>query len=230
MCGADAAGCYDPGTESIYMPGDVPESELVAAHEYAHHIERNRLNPPWLSDTYGPKLWATEEGICDRAAHGSVFPGNESDFYTLNPGEGFAEAYRALNDTKNGVAFTWPIVSWSFYPDQAALAAAEADVVNPWTGATTTVVQRRLTRTVHQVALRLATHLDGSLEITSTVNRSIPIDLSLIDPVSKKVVARGVWVGRQVRQLRYTICSQRAFTVRVASHGVARATVRMSVP
>lgn len=39
-----------------------------------------------------------------------------------------------------------------------------------------------------------------------------------------------VWVGRQERQLRYSICGTRAFMVRVASRADARVTICVSVP
>jgi hypothetical protein len=47
--------------------------------------------------------WATQMGICSRAESRTVHPGDEGFFYSLNPGEGFAEAYRVLvEDRRHG--------------------------------------------------------------------------------------------------------------------------------
>jgi hypothetical protein len=98
QCGRSAQGCYDPVTETLYAPGerlsDGTRMETVIAHEYGHHIEANRSTAPWDSNATGPKRWASQMNICARAEAGQVFPGDEGVHYTLNPGEGFAEAYR----------------------------------------------------------------------------------------------------------------------------------------
>ena len=217
LCGTNADGCYFPSRQDLYMPGDVVESALIATHEYGHHVARNRLNPPWLAGYYGPKRWASEENICGRAVNGTVFPGDEDTYYMLNPGEGFAEVYRALNAVKNGVAFSWPVVDWSFLPDKAALAAAEADVVQPW-APTVTTFRRSLGAKSRPWTLSVKTSLDGVIEVNVTVSRALPFELSLLSADRKAPLARGVWVGPKERQLRYTVCGgKRSFVVRVAT-------------
>ena len=230
LCGANAEGCYDPDRQSIYMPGGTPKSAVVATHEYAHHIERNRLNPPWRAEDYGPKRWAAQQNICTRATRGTVFPGNEDAYYVLNPGEGFAETYRALIDTKNGTPITWPIVDWSFYPDAAALGAAEADVMQPWAGPTITTVRLTLTPKIHQRTLNVRSSLDGTLEISATISRTAPFEVSLLSANRKTTLARGIWVGPRERQLRYTICGERTFTIRVISRNALTVSTRITTP
>ena len=231
LCGADALGCYFPYEQSLYMPADRVDSALIAAHEYGHHVARNRPNPPWAGDTHGPKRWATVENVCVRAQAGKVFPGNEDDGYMLNPGEGFAEVYRALNAMKAGTPFEWPIVDWSFYPSAADLQAAEADVTKPWLTATETTSQHRLSKKTPRWTAKLTTSLDGTLDVSVTLSRAVPVDVTLLSGDRGKVLARGVWVAPKERQLRYTICGQRSFVLRVAMHGAAvTATVRTAVP
>src|SRR5439155_24542812 len=98
ICSSDADACYDPQSETIVLPGEPPPDatpvEELAAHEYGHHVANNRDNPPWDAETWGPKRWASYEGVCPRVRNGTAFPGDEGANYDLNPGEGFAESYR----------------------------------------------------------------------------------------------------------------------------------------
>jgi hypothetical protein len=102
LCGAYSAACYYPGAERMVVPGtpsrDGTSVEAILAHEYGHHVATNRDNAPWQADETGPKYWATAKDICRRTRAGTVFPGDESDHYELNPGEGWAEVYRELNE------------------------------------------------------------------------------------------------------------------------------------
>ena len=110
-------------------------------HEYGHHVAANRLNPPFVAEEYGTKRWASYHEICKRTSAGELFPGNEGANYTENPGEAFAEAYRVLNLTKEGVpesAIGWDIVADNLKPDAQDLLALEQDVTSPWTGPTIT--------------------------------------------------------------------------------------------
>jgi hypothetical protein len=134
-CGSQyAIGCY--GSNEMEMIGEPVfgiDPKEVAAHEYGHHVAHNRVNPPWVAEDWGTKRWASYAGICARAAQGTAFPGDEDAHYRLNPGEGFAEVYRALVDSKRGSAFDWSTVDASFIPNQTALQAVEDDVLQPWT-------------------------------------------------------------------------------------------------
>jgi hypothetical protein len=146
LCGSGIEGCYFASEGLIIAPGeDLPDGtsvETIVAHEFGHHIAAHRDNAPWDALTWGAKRWASYEGICSRQQIGTAFPGEESDNYALNPGEGWAETYRLLN-FQHSAGASWQRAPWiadqSFYPDARALAAAREDVLDPWNGPTTTI-------------------------------------------------------------------------------------------
>jgi hypothetical protein len=141
ICGPEAGGCYSPASKVLVIPGDLSEGTGfdIAAHEYGHHIAANRRNDPWNANGYGPKRWATYVGVCSRATAGTAFPGDEGPYYTLNTGEAFAEAYRALEEARG--VYPWAhlplVVDASFTPEAGSEAAALADVQEPWNGPAT---------------------------------------------------------------------------------------------
>jgi hypothetical protein len=139
ICGPDSAGCYSPSRRILVFPGDLgagADSD-IGAHEYGHHIAASRHNDPWDSNDWGPKRWASVVGVCSRVAAGTAFPGDEGDHYTLNSGEGFAEAYRILNIQRGGTWANFPlIVDSSFAPTADSLAAVLGDVQQPWSAPT----------------------------------------------------------------------------------------------
>lgn len=140
ICGnPQADGCYRQGGVLVF-PGDAGEGmdKEIAAHEYGHHVAANRSNDPWPAFDWGPKRWATSVGVCGRAAAGTVFPGDEGDHYELNSGEAFAEAYRVLNEQREGGAWGGLplVVDPTLAPDARSLAAALADVQQPWSAQT----------------------------------------------------------------------------------------------
>lgn len=173
LCGAEASGCYAPSLSTLLVPGEDMDSvplEHVIAHEYGHHVAANRDNAPWSAADWGTKRWATYLGICAKADAGDVFPGNEAERYTLNPGEGFAEAYRYLNVTRIGAG--WPPIGWNvveplFFPDATALRLVEQDVLEPWTRASTTELTGRLAAGKTR-SYRLGTPLDGAVRASVT--------------------------------------------------------------
>jgi hypothetical protein len=135
-CGGQGGtlACYDSGSKIMVVPGEQVDSgssgvttSYVVAHEYGHHVAAARSNAPFSAFRFGPKYWASYEMVCDRAIKGLLAPGNESEFYLSNPGEGWAETYAQLK---------YPGVEWQFNrlmkPDAAAFAAARQDVLNPW--------------------------------------------------------------------------------------------------
>jgi hypothetical protein len=149
VCGANADACYDPNAETLIVPGEDPADgtplEQVVAHEYGHHVARNRSNAPWLAYTWGTKRWASHENICLGVVAHRVFPGDEGANYRLNPGEAFAETYRMLNANKAGTwgYLGWRVVDQSFYPDATALQLVSDDVLKPWQGSTLHVYRGR---------------------------------------------------------------------------------------
>jgi hypothetical protein len=236
ICGSPSAlGCY--GESKLFTIGETAYGfapSTIAAHEYGHHVAANRVNAPWLALDWGTKRWASGEGICTRAAAGTVFPGNESFLYRLNPGEGFAEAYRVLNEKRAGaVGFDWPLVDSRFIPDDAALQRIEQDVLQPWSAPTSRTfpahfsVRQGRTRTW---SLPVATPLDGDL----TVKLQVPARgyrLTLLSSDRGSVLASGRSAGRGTKTLRYRVCGRRSVVVRVSGAGAPRAfSVQVSVP
>jgi hypothetical protein len=231
LCGFDALACYSGERELIIASRedfpDGPTAQAVVAHEYGHHIAHNRLNTPWDSSGYGTKRWASRIGVCARTAAGTLFPGGQGLRYRLDPGEGFAEGYRLLNELRAGRPETaWEIVDASLRPDAAILAALERDVVDPWTKPTgerrsgSFATRGRATR-----SFRLATPLDGTLRITLSAPGKMRLRLSLYDMSRKTTVATGG------RRLQAVICGHRSVAVRVTRQaGAGRFSLSISRP
>jgi hypothetical protein len=223
FCGPYALGCYG-GNELAFMgetvDGVTPEE--VARHEYGHHVAANRLNPPWLAVAWGPKRWASAANVCARAQHAEVFPGDEDAHYVLNPGEGFAEVYRVLNELEDGApSFTWPLVDPWFAPGQAELAAAKQDVVAPWIAPVTRTYRARFTERGKKVwKVALSTGLDGSLAVWLKLPHPALYDLDVLGP-GGRTLARGLWSGRTAKTATATVCGERALVVRVTRVGGA---------
>src|SRR5918999_5526277 len=215
LCGFDALACYSGQRELIVAPReDFPEgptAQAVVAHEYGHHVAANRLNPPWDASGYGTKRWASRIGVCAKTEALTLFPGGQGLRYRLDPGEGFAEGYRLLNELRAGRPETaWDIVDASLRPDAATLAALEQDVVDPWTRPT---VERRsgsfAPRGRATRSFRLATALDGTLRITLRAPAKMRLRLLLYDASRKTTVATGG------RRLQAVVCGHRSLAVRV---------------
>ena len=234
LCGQGAAGCYRANEiVTIGEPspkGDLPEE--VLRHEYGHHVAFHRTNPPWRAIDWGPKNWASAAGVCPRVSRGDAFPGDGGRNYAQNPGEAWAEVYRLLDERRAGITTgRWPIVSRSFYPSEAALAAAERDVLAPW-AANSNVVQRRVFgRARNQIWwIPLRTPLDGALTVRATVPRSGLHEVALVAPNRRRVLRRAQQVSQRVRSTATTVCGQRSLFVRVTARGPGRVVVTVSTP
>jgi hypothetical protein len=216
-CGADAVACYSPQGAVLYTPGEDPASDLsaeaVITHEYGHHVAANRSNAPWSAVDWGPKRWASSMNVCAQARTGALFPGAEdARRYTLNPGEGWAETYRVLNERKAGLAEApWQIVSPALYPTPAALDAAELDVTSPWQAPTTTTQTAALSRTKKTRTFTVATPLDGTLKLTvrHATGMRLSVDVFASTTRAAHVVSAGV-VSRSL-----TACGTRSYRVRI---------------
>jgi len=233
VCGPEALACYSPRDGLMVVPGEdvsgQASAEALIAHEYGHHVAANRDNPPWDAVEYGTKRWASYEKICSDARAGRVFPGEESDprRYMLNPGEGFAEAYRVLNERKLArVESAWEIVAQTFYPDATALDVLERDVVAPWNRTTTSTLQGSFTSRGKTRSHSLTTALDGTLRVTVRAPASARLRVELLTAAGGRV-AQATAQGR-ARTISTTVCGSRTHTVRVTrldGRGAYRLTV-----
>jgi hypothetical protein len=233
LCNAPALGCY--GANRLVTVGEETrgiQATSVAAHEYGHHVAAHRANPPWRALHWGTKRWATAMGICTRHAEGTVFPGDEGRNYALNPGEAFAESYRLLNERRaDPTLATWPIVHSSLFPSGAALKAVEDDVVRPWTAPTSTLRRARFVAgRARAWTQRVATPLDGELQVTLDLPPAMPYRLSVRD-ARGRVVARGTWSSARRQTTSFTVCGHRTVTLRVERNGPpARFVLRVQRP
>jgi hypothetical protein len=211
LCGLGASGCYAPADGRIVAAAvgipDGPTAREVVAHEYGHHIAASRINPPWKALTWGTKRWATYVGVCAKTAAHRLFPGDERHNYRVNPGEGFAEAFRVLNELRAGVLGpAWTAVDPLLDPDATALRLLEADVVSPWTGNTALTLGATRAR-----AFTLRTPLDGTLLLRLHAPAGA-YRLSLWSGATR--LAGG-------SAFRYAICGERTVTLRVDRTGAA---------
>ena len=220
LCGAQALACYSPRDSLLVAPGDDPYSdtsaEAVVTHEYGHHVANNRLNPPWQAEDWGAKRWSSYVQVCARTRQGAYFPGSETlPNYRSNPGEGWAEAYRVLNQRKAGVTESpWEIVVRAFYPDDTALARLEQDVVTPWTAPTAESRSGSVTRKTRVRSYTVATPLDGTLRVSLRGARTARLALDLFSGTTR--------IGHAVKSANatsttttLTVCGQRSVGIRV---------------
>jgi hypothetical protein len=217
LCGQDTVACYSARDNLVVAPADDPEaslsSEAVITHEYGHHVAAHRNNAPWAAIDHGTKRWASTVQVCAKARTGDLAPGAEDPVqYELNPGEGFAESYRVLNERKAGLPETpWQIVSDSLYPSAAALAALALDVTTPWEGQTVSTLSGRFTRATRTRTFTVATPLDGSLSLG--VNPRSRLRLAVDVFAGNRRVVHATGVRRLSRGL--TVCGQRSYRIRI---------------
>ncbi len=229
-CGAGAVACYSPQGALLYTPGEDPGSDLsaeaVITHEYGHHVAASRSNAPWSALDWGPKRWASTMQVCAKARSGELVPGAEDPSqYTLNPGEGWAETYRVLNERKAGRAEApWQIVSQALYPTAAALTAADQDVTDPWQAATTTTQTATLSRTKKTWTFTVATQLDGALKVTLRPSAGMRVS---VDVFASSTRAAHVVSARAFTRT-FTVCGARSYRFR-ATDLVGRGSVSLTV-
>jgi hypothetical protein len=187
LCGREALACYFGGPERIVFPAEEPTGPparvSILAHEYGHHLGRNRPNDPWSGLVYGTKRWATYTHVCPGLREGRL----SVDRYELSPSETFAESYRVLVERRLGLEPSpWDIIDPSLEPDDTALSLLEQDVLDPWPGNTTIQVRGARTRTV-----RVATPLDGRVTMTLRGPRTAVYELRLPGQPTKRVRGQG---------------------------------------
>jgi hypothetical protein len=236
LCGARALGCYSRNTmvsiaEPAPIDGTTPEE--VVRHEYGHHIALYRDNTPWRAIDWGPKRWATAATVCPKVTRGQAYPGDEGNNYSLNPGEAWAEVYRLLEERRAGVTTSlWQIIAPSFFPDDAALQAAEQDVLQPWTkGAVSGFRKTFAKRTPKVWWIPLTTPLDGNLRITAALPKGGQHEVVLVAANRKTVLRRALWGGQRAKRIDTTVCGQRSLFVRVTQAGaLGRVSVSAATP
>jgi hypothetical protein len=219
----EVAGCYIPATSDIITIGEDTEwntVEEVLTHEYGHHVANNRINTPWPAIAYGTKRWATYEGICQKEAEGTAFPGDEGEHYLQNPGEAFAESFLHLNEIKLGLPETPWFYDPAFAPDAAALAAIEKDVLQPWKDDTIKRSSGRFSRRGQQRTMTFTTPLDGVFAAELRGPRGST--LRLTGPAEVKRLSATLSAG--------LICGQRSVTARFVAGGKGRFTALTATP
>jgi hypothetical protein len=215
ICGRGALACY--GNNRILTPAEDPafdlSAESVAAHEYGHHVAAHRLNPPWDAIDYGTKRWASYMNVCAKTERGMWFPGEEDeDRYFFNPGEGFAEAYRVLNEQQLQLQEApWDIVSEQFMPNSTALAVLRQDVTSPWTKNTTLIRQGSVSKSVRTRAFSIQTPVDGRMSVRLISSAKAKFRLDILSPTSTNL---GHATGKNA-SAGATVCGQRAVRLRV---------------
>ena len=235
LCGSRALGCYS-GNEMVSLGEPAPDGttpEEVARHEYGHHVAWNRLNTPWRAVDWGTKHWASAATVCPRVTRREAFPGNEGSNYAQNPGEAWAEVYRLMDERKAGITTaTWPIIAPSFFPDDAALQAAELDVLQPWTVNRVSKHTRTFGRSTRRVWwIPVQTPLDGDLALTATVPTGGLHEIALVSANRSTVLRRAQWVGQRAKRITTSVCGQRSLFVRVTQAGsLGRVALTISKP
>jgi hypothetical protein len=218
LCGRDALACYYGAPERVVFPAEErttpPTRASILAHEYGHHIARERVNEPWPGLLYGTKRWATYTGVCPGLRSGRL----SLEEYEVSPAETFAESYRVLVERRLGLASTpWEIIDPGLAPDETALSLLEQDVLEPWEGNTLIRLQGTRTRPV-----RVSTPLDGRLTLTLRGPRSAVYELKLAGQPARRVSGPGS------ARLSRTVCGTRQVTASVRKVS-GRGTFRLAI-
>jgi hypothetical protein len=205
LCGRDALACYYGESQRIVFPAEdrivPPTRQSILAHEYGHHIERNRLNTPWPGLVYGTKRWATATHVCEGLRSGRL----SLNTYEISPSETFAESYRMLVEERLGLdAGPWDIIDPALQPDETTLSLIEQDVLDPWPGNTTLTVKGTRTRSV-----RVSTPLDGRLTMTLRSSGTAAWQLRLPGQQAKRA-----GVGGSTRS-SMSLCGLRQVTAKI---------------
>jgi hypothetical protein len=138
--------------------------------------------------------------------------------YTLNPGEGWAEAYRRMNELRAG---NWPDIGWNvvdpfFSPDATALTLVARDVTDPWSGPSVHTATGRLRR--HGVRGWTFHPYDGPMSASVTGPRG----------TTGSFVSGGKVVRAPARRVSGTVCGDPSVTVVVRSALGGRFNLRLS--
>jgi hypothetical protein len=237
VCGLHTLGCYSGRDRVIFTSaedaGERATAQSILAHEYGHHVAQNRQNPPWPAEDYGPKRWATYEGVCPKTRARQLFPGDESAHYKLNSGEAFAESYRVYAEQQLGLpSAPWLAVDPGLQPDATALQLLGQDVAEPWPGPTVSERQSSFRAYAGDArTIRFATPLDGVLTLTLRAPAGASFDARLFEPSGRRLLLQTTPGARRVKTIRYVVCGERSFELRVVrTKGFGPFTLRISKP
>jgi hypothetical protein len=219
-CGYGAQACYYGGEDKIVLSGDdapAPDGasrEFVLAHEYGHHVARNRESPPPFPAAidWGTPRWSSYENVCRRSRSGALFPGNEGLHYFRDPGEAFAESFAHLRFPESEVPWRWVR---SLKPDGKSLQAIREDTLDPWFGRTAFRLRGRVPPLEGGAAVRaFRTPLDGTVSLLP-VGRP-QYRLSLLSPAGHvlRTSHRGLSPGHR---LNFTVCGQARLRIAMRS-------------
>ena len=138
-----------------------------------------------------------------------------------------------MDERKAGITTaTWPIIVQDFFPNEAALQAAERDVLQPWTAGKTTLSTRVFGKATKRVWwIPLQTPLDGDLRISVTLPNGGSHEVGLVAANRRTVIRRAQWVGQRVKKLTGSVCGQRSLFIRVRQSGaLGRVRVAAATP
>jgi hypothetical protein len=212
ICGAGALSCYDPAAEQMVIAGDDGASggvsrAFVIAHEYGHHIANHRRNRPWWALRWGPKRWATQEGVCPGVRAGRYDPWYG---YWNNPGEAWAESF-AFYHYPAETAWMWTLP----HPNAATYRAVRRDVLRPWRKNTKQSFTGRLGGGSRADSHLVRTPLDGRIRVALRGPAGAGFDLRVLSRRHHRILARSLDPGDR-DSLKYEICGRRS--VRVVVH------------
>jgi hypothetical protein len=209
-CGYGAQACYYGGENKIVLSGDdsaAPDGasrEFVLAHEYGHHVARNRESPPPFPAAidWGTPRWSSYENVCRRSRAGALFPGNEGLHYFRDPGEAFAESFAHLRFPESDVPWRWV---HALEPDAEAFQAIREDTLDPWLGRTAFQLKGRIPPSGGGAVRAFQTPLDGLVSLRPSVRPRY--SLSLLNPAGRvlRTSRQGFSFGHR---LNYTVCGQ----------------------
>jgi hypothetical protein len=223
ICGsADALACYAPSKKDLFTPVEPATSDFTPQaallHEYGHHIANSRANTPFRPTVdYGPKRWASFENVCALTKRGKLHPGAETfPQYKLNPGEGWAESYRVVNEGLLGLTQEDIVVDSRFQPNARAAQLLRQDVLSPWKQGPSSTVAGRLAAGRSRT-YRIATPLDGTFNVRAPAG----LALTVLGPTKLKSGSRSVST---------TICGQRSLKLRVTAKRAQRYRLTITKP